>query len=241
MHGLPVRAARRRAAPAALLAATFAALGGAALVAGAAGASAAQIYTCTDASGKKLTSDRPIVECNAREQRLLNTDGSVKRVMPPTLTTDERAEIESRERDAATERATRQDAIRRDRNLLARFPDEAAHRKARASALDDVRKALRLSEARLGLLAAERKPLVDEAEFYAGKAQPLKLKMQLDANDASTEAQRTLVQNQELEVVRIDKLYDAELGRLKKLWGGALPGSLGGLASIAVPASAPRK
>ena len=206
---------------------------------GQAPAGSGQIYTCTDATGKKITSDRPIADCNAREQRVLNADGSVKRIMPPTLTTDERTELEAREREASAERARTQEAIRRDRNLLARFPDEAAHRKARAAALDDVRKALRLSEERVALLAAERKPLLDEAEFYAGKPLPGKLKAQLDANDASTEAQRTLAQNQQLEVVRINKLYDVELERVKKLWAGAQPGSLGVLPNGA--ASAPRK
>ena len=202
------------------------------------------IYTCTDASGKRLTSDRLIDECNAREQRVLNADGSVRRIVPPTPTSDERAEIEVRERDALAERARRQEAIRRDRNLLARFPDEAAHRKARAAALDDVRKALRVSEERVALLTAERKPLTDEAEFYVGKALPGKLRAQLDANDASTEAQRTLAQNQQLEIVRVNKLYDAELERLKKLWAGAQPGSLGGLAgaaAAATSASSPHK
>ena len=152
--------------------------------------------------------------------------------------------IEAREREAVAERARRQEAIRRDRNLLARFPDEAAHRKARAAALDDVRKALRLSEERVALLMAERKPLMDEAEFYVGKPLPGKLRTQLDANDASTEAQRTLGQNQQLEIVRVNKLYDAELERLKKLWAGAQPGSLGGPAgavTAAGPASSPRK
>ena len=194
-----------------------------------------QIYTCTDASGKKLTSDRPIAECNSREQRLLNADGSVRRVVPPTPTANERADQEARDREAAAERATKLDAIKRDRNLLSRFPDEAAHRKARAAALDDVRKALRVSEARLGLLAAERRPLLDEAEFYTGKPLPGKLKTQLDANDASIEAQRMLAQNQQGEGVRINKLYDLELERLKKLWGGAQPGSLGSMAATAVP------
>ena len=198
-----------------------------------------QIYTCTDASGKKLTSDRPIADCIAREQRVLTADGSVRRVVPPTPTADERADQEARDREAAAERATKLDAIKRDRNLLSRFPDEAAHRKARAAALDDVRKALRVSETRLGLLAAERKPLLDEAEFYTGKPLPGKLKTQLDANDASIEAQRMLAQNQQGEGVRINKLYDLELERLKKLWGGAPPGSLGSMASAA--ASAPRK
>ena len=202
----------------------------------------AAIYTCTDASGKKLTSDRPIAECNSREQRVLNADGSVKSVRPPTMTTDERAAAEEREREAFAERARQQEAMRRDRNLLARFPNEAAHRKQRELALDDVRKSLRQSEARLIALATERKPLANEAEFYLGKQPPLKLKLALDSNDASVDAQRSLVQNQQIEVLRIDRLYDNELERLKKLWGGAQPGSLGAVATApAAVASAPRK
>ena len=196
----------------------------------------AQIFTCTNAAGKKLTSDRPIPECNDREQRVLNADGSVKRIQGPVLTADERSDFEVRERDAAADRARKLEAIRRDRNLLARFPNEAAHRKARIAALDDVNKALRISEARLAALARDRKPLTDDAEFYIGKPLPGKLKAQLDANDASVDAQRALVQNQKLEVIRIDQLYDAELERLKRLWSGAQPGSMG---MIAGAASAP--
>ena len=206
-------------------------------LAGAASAATVPIYACTDANGKKLTSDRPIIECNSREQRVLNSDGSVKQVRPPTLTSDERSEAEARERDAAAEQSRRLEAIRRDRNLLARFPNEAAHRKARVAALDDVNKAVRASEARLTALAAERKPLTDEAEFYIGKPLPAKIRTQLDANDAAVDAQRSLVQNQRLEVIRIDALYDAELERLKKLWSGAQPGSMGVIASKAASAA----
>lgn len=191
------------------------------------------IYTCIDASGKRLTSDRPIPECINREQRVLNADGSVKRIVPPTQTADERAEAEAAERRAAAERAAQRDAVRRDRNLMQRFPNEEAHQRAREAALDDVRKALRNSEARLKLLAAERKPLQDETEFYPGQALPPKLKQALDANDAAVEAQRTLIQNQQAEMVRINALFDTELERLKRLWAGAAPGSLG--------APAPRK
>lgn len=198
------------------------------LAAGAAQA-AAPIYMCIDANGKRHTSDRPILECSTRDQKVLNPDGSVKQVLPPTLTADERAEQEARERQAAVERAQQQDAIRRDRNLMVRFPNEAAHNKARAAALDDVRNAVQLSEKRIAALAADRKPLMDEAEFYAGKQLPLKLKQQLDANDAATEAQRSLIQNQQAEIVRINALYDTELARLKKLWGGAPAGSMGAL------------
>ena len=199
----------------------------------------ALIYTCTNAAGKKLTSDRPIPECNDREQRVLNGDGSVRQVLGRTLTADERAEVEARDRDAAADRARRAEAVRNDRNLLQRFPNEAAHRKQRVAALDVVNNSLKVSEARLAALARERKPLTDEAEFYTGKALPSILKAQLDANDAAVSAQRELVQNQKLEVVRIDALYDAELARLKRLWGGARPGSLGIIeGSASAPASA---
>jgi hypothetical protein len=185
------------------------------------------IYTCIDANGKKLTSDRPIPECSNRDQRVLNGDGSPNRVVPPTPTADERAAEEQREREAAAERAARNDAIRRDRNLISRFPDEAAHAKARAKALDDVGTSVRISEARINLLKAERKPLLDEAEFYVGKSLPARLKSALDANDAALDAQKALVQNQQGEVVRINGLYDTELARLKKLWAGTPAGSLG--------------
>ena len=130
--------------------------------------------------------------------------------------------------------------------MLKRFPDEASHGKARAKALDDVAGSVRNSEARIKLLLQERKPLQDEAEFYVGKPLPNKVKLALDANDASLEAQRSLVQNQQTEVVRINALYDAELARLKKLWAGAMLGSVGAVASAPAtnlarrPASAPK-
>jgi hypothetical protein len=186
-----------------------------------------QIYSCLDSNGKKHTSDRPIPECFGREQRLLNADGSTKNVVAPSMTVDERNAAEARELAALAERANRQEALRRDRNLLSRFPNEAKHAQARESAINDVRLSLRVSENRLTVLASARKPLVEEAEFYKGKNLPFKLKNMIDANDAAVDAQRALVQNQREESIRIERLYDAELERLKKLWDGAKPGSLG--------------
>jgi hypothetical protein len=200
------------------------------------------IYSCVDSTGKRLNSDRPIAQCNDREQIERNSDGSIKRRIPPTMTPDERAEQEAREKEEALVRSNRQEAIRRDRNLLQRFPNEAAHNKARDAALEEIRKGLRASEARLASLTKERKPLLDEAEFYVGKPLPPLLKQQLDGNEATTEAQRALVLNQQAELGRVSSLYDVEAERLKKLWGGAQPGSLGVLPRpSAPPTSAPRK
>lgn len=188
--------------------------------------SSAGIYTCTDGQGRRLTSDRPIADCTSREQRVLNKDGSVKQVVPPTLTAEERAEREAIQRQAEVARAAQADAVRRDRNLVARYPNEAAHAKAREAALDPVRLAMKATEKRVKELAAERKPLLDDAEFYKGRNLPARLKQQLDANDAAVVAQRQSATNQEQELQRINRLYDTELARLHQLWAGATPGSL---------------
>jgi hypothetical protein len=186
----------------------------------------AGIYTCTDSQGRRLTSDRPIADCTSREQRVLNKDGSVRQVVPPTLTAEERAEREAAQRQAEVARAAQADAVRRDRNLMARYPTEAAHQKAREAALDPVRLAMKATEKRVKELATERKPLLDDAEFYAGRTLPARLKQQLDANDAAVVAQRQSAANQEQELRRINRLYDTELERLRLLWAGATPGSL---------------
>jgi hypothetical protein len=189
-------------------------------------ASSAGIYTCLDEQGRRLTSDRPILACVNREQRVLNRDGSLRRIVPPTMTAEERAEREAAERRAELQRAAHADAVRRDRNLVARFPNEAAHNRAREAALDAVRSAMKATEQRSAELAAERKPLDNEAEFYTGKSIPMRLKQQIDANDAAVEATKTAVVNQQAEMVRINKLYDQELARLRRLWAGAPAGSV---------------
>jgi len=205
--------------------------------AGAFGARAADspktyIFQC-EVNGKKVTSDRPIAECANKEQRQLNPDGSLYRFVKPIPTPDETEEMERKERERLAALANQNDAVRRDRNLMQRFPNEAAHKKARDKALDDLRVAGKNSEARIGLLLKERKTLDDEKQFYVNeqvnKPLPTLLKQKLDANEAALEAQKSLAQNQDSEVARINKLYDAELARLRKLWAGAQPGSLGPL------------
>ncbi len=193
----------------------------------AAQASSPGIYTCIDAKGRRLTSDRPIPECLDRAQDLRNKDGSVRAKVPPSLTAEERAAQEEALRAELARDAARKDALRHDRNLLTRYPDEAAHAKAREAALEPLQLALKGVEKRLGTLEIEQKSLADEAEFYKGKDLPRKLKVRFDDNKTSIEAQRSSAANHQMEIARINARYDEELARLRKLWAGAAPGSLG--------------
>jgi hypothetical protein len=86
---------------------------------------------------------------------------------------------------------------------------------------------MRASTQRIKELDTERKPLVEEAEFYRGRPLPARLKQQMEANETSAAAQRELIQTQEAELVRVNRIYDTELEHLRKLWSGARPGSIG--------------
>jgi hypothetical protein len=199
------------------------------------------VFTCVANGGRTITADRPIAECMDREQRVLRRDGSLDRILAPPLTAEQRAAKEARERRAAEEKRAQAEAVRRDRNLLQRYPDRAAHDKAREASLQAATDAMALSERRLAELAAERKPIAQEAEFYKGKPLPPKLRQQFNANDGATEAQRAALQNLKAEVARVNAVYDGELERLKKLWAGAPPGSLAAMAAAkADNNSAPR-
>ena len=178
------------------------------------------IYTCTGDDGQRLTSDRPIRECIDRPQRVLNPDGSQKGVLMPTLTAQERAAKRERERQEAEVAAARAEAQRRDRNLIQRFPDEAAHRAARDSALAPIRLAMDLTSSRLSQLARERRPIDEEIKALGDKPVPSVLRERLDANDAAMGAQRDLSVTQKAEYERITRQYDAELARLRRLWAG---------------------
>jgi hypothetical protein len=197
-----------------------------------------KVYSCVAANGRRLTSDRPIPECNDREQRVLGRDGTVLAIVQPSMTAEERAAKEATEQRVAAERAAQAELARMDRNLQRRYPNEAAHSKARAAALGDVQAAIERSKKRLAVLAEERKPLEVESEFYTARTLPLALKRQIDANDAARQAVLDSQANNQTELERVTANYDKELERLRKLWSGASPGHLGVLALADKPAPA---
>ena len=124
-------------------------------------------------------------------------------------------------------------AERDDRRRLTRYPSEAAHRKAEVEEIASVVVKLRLPNARLAELLAQHKMLKEKAEFYP-KGVPLDLRRDIEANDASLLAVRDVFRNIQLEIAGVVDKYEDERSHLRKLWGGAPPGSIG----VFVPRSA---
>jgi chromosome segregation ATPase len=183
-------------------------------------AGAEGIYTCVDKQGRRLTADRPIIDCIDREQKEITPAGTVVRRIGPSLTADERAAADERARKEAEERSRLADEKRRDRALLTRYPDKAAHDSERAAALATVDDVIASANRRITELGKERGRLDAELEFYKGdlaKAPP-KLKRQYEELDQQVAAQKRFIANQEAEKKRVNARYDDELVRLRQLW-----------------------
>lgn len=181
------------------------------------------IYTCIDAQGRKLTSDRPIPECNDREQKVLNPSGTIKQKVGPSLTAAERAQLEAKEKQELEERNRVTEEHRRDRALLIRFPNKAVHDKERADALAQIAAVSKAASTRIVELTAQRKKLDDEMEFY--KKDPSKapqyLRRQVEENSQSVVVQQRFIADQEEETHRVNGRFDEELIRLRQLWATA--------------------
>lgn len=178
------------------------------------------IYTCVDAKGRKLSSDRPIPECLDREQKVLNPSGTVRARVGPTLTEKEHAEIEARQKQEAEARALQLEEKRRERALLTRYPTRAAHDRERAAAFGQVAAVSHAARKRIEELLVERRKLDQEMEFYAkdpSKAPP-SLQRQLQDIELSAQAQKHFLAERETELQRISARFDEELERLKPLW-----------------------
>ena len=190
------------------------------------------IYTCVDAKGRKITSDRPITECMDRVQKEMTPTGTVKRVLMPPPTPQEQAILEEKEKRHVEERHKLANEKIRDRALLNRYPDGISHDKERAAALERVSEDIKTATKRSQDLAVQRKGITTELELYKnspGKAPPA-LKRQLDDADGKMATQKRLLAEQEAEKKRITERFDAEAAKLKPQWDMAGVSSAGAAA-----------
>ena len=113
------------------------------------------VYTCVDAKGRKLTADRPIVDCIDREQKVLNPSGTVRAKVGPSLTAQEKLDLEQKEKREAEERGRLAEEKRRDRALLTRYPSKGVHDQERAEALAQIEAVAKAATTRLNELVRQ--------------------------------------------------------------------------------------
>ncbi len=180
-----------------------------------------RIYTCKDASGKTITSDRPLPECQGREGRVLSGQGTtVKRIEAP-LTPEQIAAREAAEQKKHAEEERRREQLRKDKALLNTYASLDDIESKRQRALSQVEREAREAERRISLLERQASENRSEADFYKKKAIPSDLKRRLDENEAALKAEKNLFGQKKDEVAQVNIKFDEDKKRYLDLIGAA--------------------
>ncbi len=184
----------------------------------------AQLYVCTTAAGKTITADRPPLECQDRPVRELRSDGSVRRVIEPPLTAEQRAEREVEAKRQRDEAERQRGQMRRDLSLLETYAHESEIEASRNRALADRQVLIERANKRMEELKRERKKLDNESEFFTKRELPEKLKRSLANNNEMVSAQQKSITDTRADMQRVNERYDAEIRRFRELVkAGATP------------------
>lgn len=173
------------------------------------------IYTCKDSFGRTITSDRPILECAEAGQRILNSDGSTKSVIL-TPEQERRLRQERAQREAEAEKIY--ERRRRERNLLQRYPNEAAWDRVAMDTMLEHFKTIDAAQRRIVEFNKISKTLQEEAEFYKKGNMPGQLRRQIEENRYALETENRIIEAKRAEIKQLQSRLTAELVELRRLW-----------------------
>lgn len=177
----------------------------------------AQIFLCKDATGRTITSDRPISECAERAVRELSPNGMLKREIAAPLTPEQKRQKQILEAQYKLEQAAAEEQTRRDKALLARYFNvseiEAARKRAREPFQDKMNAAI------IAITALETvlRKAEEEKEFYKKKALPQTLLRKIEEAESALITEKNTVQRCAIDIVNNDAIFDETLKRYREL------------------------
>ena len=182
-------------------------------------AGAQHIYSCVDAKGRRVTSDRPNMECLDREQQQYGDNGMARGKLPPSLTAQERAVQEEKTHQEDVARLRQAELKRRDRVMLNRYPNVATHERERAASLSRLDDAITAGERRVTELTAQRDDLQQQSQVVTKDISKVnRIRRAMDENADHLAAQNRLLAAQREDRQRIAVRFDEERARLEVLW-----------------------
>ena len=180
----------------------------------------AQIYTCKDASGKTLTSDRPLPECQGREGRVLSKTGTTVKNIDAPLTDEQKAARDAEEEKKKESAVLRGEQLRKDKALLSTYQNIDDLESKRQRALLQVEREMRESEKRMAVLSKNEQDNKQELEFYKRKPMPAELKRRVDENEGALRAEKLLLASKKDEIVQVNQKFDDDKKRYAELTSG---------------------
>lgn len=177
----------------------------------------ADIFRCTNAAGKLITSDKPIPECQNRATKIYRNNGTLKAEVAPPLSAEQKKKLEQEAERRKTEQLAEEEQKREERYLNAHYRSEVdieVARKRAVDALEDKRKLafdqLNAINNNITLLQVElnkSKKSSSEYDLLRQRAEDL---------SQSVLNNRAVIAFYDQEILRTHKEYDETLARYKK-------------------------
>ena len=179
----------------------------------------AQIYMCRDASGRTITSDRPIPECADRAMRELDKSGRARRDIPAPMTAEEKRKLEQEEAKRKADEAAADEQRRSDRLLHARYKNEGEIEEARKRALEQIDDRIKRDKAALAATEKQLQQAQAEADTLKKKNATVPTVLQHRIDDAShtVVATHKAIQGHEADIAGVNAKHDAIVKRFREL------------------------
>jgi hypothetical protein len=181
-------------------------------------AQAQKIYMCKDATGRTLTSDRPIPECADRTVKEMDRNGMVRREIAPPLTAEQKRQKQAEEEKRTAEAAAAAEQKQADRAIQARYRSESDIEVARKRTADVVYEQIKRESAALAAAEKRKKDAQAEAAQVKGrKDMSPAMARKLEEADQAVSGSRKKIQEYEAEVAQVDEKFAATLKRYREL------------------------
>lgn len=178
----------------------------------------AGIFMCKDATGRTLTSDRPIPECADRAMREYGNNGVMKRDIAAPLTAEQKREKQLQEEKKKAELISADEQKRADRALSARYRSE-----------DDIALARKRDAEIVNEQIAQHKKALSNADKDWKEAQaavatqrkrgvvPAGLQYKYDNAEQSVQDVKARLNESEIELAQVHAKYDTILQRYREI------------------------
>jgi Domain of unknown function (DUF4124) len=203
-------------------------------------AQAQKIYMCKDASGRTITSDRPIPECANRSVKELSGSGVVKREIPAPLTAEQRQLKKEEDARRQADAALAAEVRRRDVGLLATYQNEQQIDAERKRTLGQIRNNISIAVTQQNAALARRKAVQNQIAALTDKTAPVPapLKAKVAEADKSILFETKTKESLEEELVKASVKYDEIIARYRLIVANGPGFDAGTAAAAAVGAAA---
>ena len=179
----------------------------------------AEIYTCKDAAGRTITSDRPIPECSDRAMFVRQNPGQNAREIPRPKTLEERRQAEADQEKQKVAEQLEDQRKKEEVYLLANFKSDNDIEVARQKLLDVVKEKIRVGNEQMKAIDHLLDELQAEQRNGAKKTPAENANLQSRASQLvqSIKNSRESIARYEVEKQLINSQYDDILHRYREI------------------------